>query len=50
MTGSYLIMDGGLRDARGFNLPDVAAAEERQRHQQAALKRRARLQPLLDER
>ena len=50
MTGSYLIMDGGLRDARGFNLPDIAAAEERQRHQQAALERRARLQPLLDER
>ena len=50
MTGSYLIMDGGLRDARGFNLPDVAAAEERQRHAAAAMERRARLQPLLDER
>ena len=50
MTGSYLIMDGGLRDARGFNLPDIAAAEERQRHAAAAMERRARLQPLLDER
>jgi len=50
MTGSYLIMDGGLRDARGFNLPDVAAAEERQRHMQAAMERRARMQPLIDER
>jgi NAD(P)-dependent dehydrogenase (short-subunit alcohol dehydrogenase family) len=50
MTGSYLIMDGGLRDARGFNLPNVAAEEERQRHMQAAVERRARMQPLIDER
>ncbi|MGH2602093.1 MAG: SDR family NAD(P)-dependent oxidoreductase, partial [Dehalococcoidia bacterium] len=50
MTGSYLIMDGGLRDARGFNLGNVAAAEERQRHATAAIERRSRLQPLLDER
>jgi NAD(P)-dependent dehydrogenase (short-subunit alcohol dehydrogenase family) len=50
MTGSYLLMDGGLRDARGFNLPNVAADEERQRHGIAAMERRARLQPLIDER
>jgi len=50
MTGSYLIMDGGLRDARGFNLGNVAADEERQRHAMAAMERRSRLQPLLDER
>ena len=50
MTGSYLIMDGGLRDARGFNLPNVDAANERQRHAEAAIARRARLQPLIDER
>jgi len=50
MTGSYLIMDGGLRDARGFNLPNVAAEEERQRHMLAAVARRERLQPLIDER
>lgn len=50
MTGSYLIMDGGLRDARGFNLPNVDAQEERQRHGMAAMERRARLQPLIDER
>lgn len=50
MTGSYLLMDGGLRDARGFNLPNVATDEERQRHGIAAMERRARLQPLIDER
>jgi NAD(P)-dependent dehydrogenase (short-subunit alcohol dehydrogenase family) len=50
MTGSYLLMDGGLRDARGFNLPNVAAEEERQRHTAAAVERRRRLQPLIDER
>src|SRR5215207_11437999 len=41
MTGSYLIMDGGLRDARGFNLPNTDAAEERQRHAVAAMERRS---------
>lgn len=50
MTGSYLLMDGGLRDARGFNLPNTDAEEERQRHGRAAMERRARLQPLIDER
>jgi NAD(P)-dependent dehydrogenase (short-subunit alcohol dehydrogenase family) len=52
MTGSYLLMDGGLRDARGIGLgtPDAAMEEERQRHAAAAMERRRRLQPLIDAR
>lgn len=52
MTGSYLIMDGGLRDARLNALPDptdpraVEALELIQEEGQ----RRLRLQPLIDER
>jgi NAD(P)-dependent dehydrogenase (short-subunit alcohol dehydrogenase family) len=51
MTGSYLIMDGGLRDARGsgINVPADLAAE-RQRHFEASMSRRQKLQPLIDER
>ena len=51
MTGAYLLMDGGLRDARGGGALLGAAVEaERQRHMTEALARRERLQPLLDER
>jgi len=52
MTGSYVILDGGLRDARGQALPDPKdpRAAEMGRHLQAAMQRRARLQPLIDER
>lgn len=51
MTGAYLLMDGGLRDARA-PLPgeDSPITQERLRHMAAAQERRARLQPLLDER
>jgi hypothetical protein len=52
MTGSYLIMDGGLRDARG--IPDLDPSspvnQERARHMQASMARRERLQPLIDQR
>jgi NAD(P)-dependent dehydrogenase (short-subunit alcohol dehydrogenase family) len=51
MTGSYLLMDGGLRDARG-NVPagDSPAAQEMMRHFAAGQARRERLQPLIDKR
>jgi NAD(P)-dependent dehydrogenase (short-subunit alcohol dehydrogenase family) len=51
MTGSYLLMDGGLRDARG-PLPgeESPITQERLRHMAAGQERRARLQPLFDER
>lgn len=52
MTGSYLLMDGGLRDARGMMSedPNDPIVQERMRHMQAGMQRRARLQPLIDER
>jgi glucose 1-dehydrogenase len=50
MSGSYVIMDGGLRDARGSWEPNPQAMDETQRHIAAAQARRAKLQPLLDER
>jgi NAD(P)-dependent dehydrogenase (short-subunit alcohol dehydrogenase family) len=52
MTGSYLLMDGGFRDARGPISDDPASPliQERIRHMQAAAERRTRLQPLIDER
>jgi NAD(P)-dependent dehydrogenase (short-subunit alcohol dehydrogenase family) len=52
MTGSYVLMDGGLRDARGAIPQDPAnpIVQESVRHMQAAAERRARLQPLIDER
>lgn len=50
MTGSYVIMDGGLRDAsRGYD-PDENAVAEMTRIGERAMERRVRLQPLLDER
>ncbi len=52
MTGAYLLMDGGLRDARPPMDEDPANPlfQERMRHMQAAMARRERLQPLIDER
>ena len=55
MTGSYLIMDGGLRDAaRGWTAqagdPADPIVAERMRHAQASMQRREKLQPLIDER
>jgi NAD(P)-dependent dehydrogenase (short-subunit alcohol dehydrogenase family) len=50
MTGGYVIMDGGLRDAfRGYE-PDENLTEEITRIGERAMSRRARQQPLLDER
>lgn len=51
MTGSYLIMDGGLRDVRPQRLqdPDDPRMAELQRHMAAGLERRAKLQPLIDD-
>ncbi|MBI2766077.1 MAG: SDR family oxidoreductase [Chloroflexi bacterium] len=49
MTGSYLIMDGGLRDARSPEL-NPQLEEERMRHMAAAVERRQKLQPLIDAR
>jgi 3-oxoacyl-[acyl-carrier protein] reductase len=52
MTGSYLIMDGGLRDARPQGIPDPSdpRMEEFQRLLLAEQQRREKLQPLIDER
>ncbi len=52
MTGSYLLMDGGIRDARGqlVEEPDSPIGQERALHMQASQARNARLQPLIDQR
>ena len=53
MTGSYLVMDGGIRDARGGALtedPDTPLGQERARHMQASEERNARLQLFIDQR
>jgi len=50
MSGSYVLMDGGIRDARAGWEPDPKAADEMQRHMAAAIARRAKQQPLIDER
>jgi len=50
MSGAYVLMDGGLRDARAGWEPGDEVQEEMQRHMAAAMARRARLQPLIDER
>ena len=53
MTGSYLVMDGGIRDARGSGLledPETPLGQERARHMQTSEERTARLQPLIDQR
>lgn len=51
-TGAYLLMDGGLRDARAQGQPDPQSPvmQELMRHQAAGMERRAKLQPLIDER
>ena len=52
MTGSYVIMDGGLRDSRLFTAgePTGDVAEEMQRHMARTIERRDRMQVLLDDR
>jgi NAD(P)-dependent dehydrogenase (short-subunit alcohol dehydrogenase family) len=53
MTGSYLLMDGGLRDARrrGPQLdPDDPATAERMELMAAGLERREKMQLLIDDR
>lgn len=50
MSGSYVIMDGGLRDARASWEPDPKALEEMQRIMARGEARRAAQQALLDER
>lgn len=53
MTGSYLLMDGGIRDARGGLLdedPSTPLGQERARHMESSAARTARLQPLIDQR
>ena len=52
MTGSYIVMDGGIRDARqlvGGELSELENAEL-MRHMAASAVRDERLQPLLDQR
>ena len=52
MTGSYLIMDGGFRDARSMGEldPTDPRAAELAKHMQEGMARSARLQPLIDDR
>lgn len=52
MTGSYLLMDGGLRDSMGQELPQPGSEVARELEEAFAEEtaRRARLQPLIDER
>lgn len=52
MTGSYLLMDGGIRDARPPMTQDPAdpRVQEAMKHMAAGEARRQRLQPLIDER
>ncbi len=51
MSGSYVLMDGGIRDAGLFRGPlEGPRLEEMQRHMAAAAARRAKLQPLIDDR
>ena len=52
MTGSYLLMDGGIRDSRGPANQDPLdpRTQEAMRHAVAGEARRQRLQPLIDDR
>jgi NAD(P)-dependent dehydrogenase (short-subunit alcohol dehydrogenase family) len=50
MSGSYVIMDGGLRDARAPGQPEPAVVEEMQRIMQRGQARRALQQEWIDER
>lgn len=50
MTGSYVLMDGGLRDSRAPADANDQVLGEMQRHIASAAQRRAKLQPWIDER
>lgn len=52
MTGSYVLMDGGIRDARAPipDDPNDPVVQERMRHIAVSEQRRERLQPLIDAR
>ncbi len=51
MTGSYVIMDGGLRDSRGFMAEqNDEVAEEGERIMEKNVERRGKMQSLLDDR
>ncbi len=52
MTGAYLLMDGGIRDARApvSQDPSDPRVQEAMKHMQAGVLRRQKLQPLIDER
>jgi NAD(P)-dependent dehydrogenase (short-subunit alcohol dehydrogenase family) len=52
MTGAYLLMDGGIRDARApvSQDPGDPRVQEAMKHMAAGQARRERLQPLIDER
>jgi len=54
MTGSYLVMDGGVRDAGrdgpAEGDPNDSIVAERMRHQAVSEQRNQRLQPLIDQR
>jgi hypothetical protein len=50
MSGSYVIMDGGLRDARASGEPEPAVLEEMQRIMVRGQARRSQQQTWIDER
>ena len=51
MTGSYVIMDGGLRDSRGFGPePSEELVQESMRIMEGSAERRERMQEMLDDR
>lgn len=50
MTGSYVLMDGGVRDARAPWEPSGDIAAEMRKHMAAGMARTAKLQPLIDDR
>jgi NAD(P)-dependent dehydrogenase (short-subunit alcohol dehydrogenase family) len=50
MSGSYVLMDGGVRDARAPWEPTGEVAAEMQKHMMASMARSAKLQPLIDDR
>jgi hypothetical protein len=50
MSGSYVIMDGGVRDARASGEPEPAVLQEMQRIMERGQERRAQLQTWIDQR
>jgi len=50
MSGSYVLMDGGLRDARATGEPEPAVVQERQRIIERGQERRRQQQSWIDER